>query len=237
MYLIFFFLLSTLIVSQGFECCGIREYGNYLDLPLVLPSKTYKFIVGFSSWACVTGGWNTFNCNTPNGSTFNLNVTFNIRYRYQTIPALSKTLLLTFPYRPSLSIGGCLNASFLPDGRWQDSFGVCKNGLLHFQEVSFTGISESRFAFSVAYETDSVFASKSLNVALYGDSVEKVSVYGNMDPTRALILETNNYECSYAGSTCTPPLPANVSITNRYLVDITRADEYERMLLRIEETQ
>src|SRR5439155_11274316 len=123
------------VISERFECCQIREFGDGIVFPSGTGGTLTNVTVIMSSWACTSGNWYTSGtCVTqPNGAKFAQPITMNIYTVDDTNPAQPKagTLLGTatqtfqIPYRPSSDTVHC------PDGeRWYSARdNTCYHGI------------------------------------------------------------------------------------------------------------
>lgn len=121
--------------SLGYSATRTSEFGDRV----VLGSATgtlARVQVGFSSWACETGAWNTGDCATTPGATFTHPVTVTL-YAVGAdgavgAPLASSTETIVAPYRPS---GDAVNC----DGKkWFDG-SECVNGVLFTHSFDFSG--------------------------------------------------------------------------------------------------
>src|SRR5437660_12811787 len=64
------------VVSEGFECCAVQEFGDGLNL-VATGGTIGQVTMVLSSWACQTGNW-VSGCVTAPGSTFAQLLTFNL---------------------------------------------------------------------------------------------------------------------------------------------------------------
>jgi hypothetical protein len=123
------------VISEGFECCQVREFGDGIVFPTGTGGTLTKITVIMSSWACSSGNWSTAGtCITkPKDAKFAQPVTMNIYNINDSNPAQPKagvllgTVTTTFqiPYRPSSDTLHC------PDGtHWYSAIdNTCYHGI------------------------------------------------------------------------------------------------------------
>lgn len=169
-------------VSLGFAATSTTELGDYVLLAgdnRVVSSVT----VGFTSWACETGGWNTNDCATTDGATFNHPITVTL-YEASLVAGdpvagdviATVTQTQAIPYRPSADLVNCVG------GRWFDvESGSCFNGFaadLTFDFSSAGPITGNDLIVGVAFNTQNYGETPtgvpgpydSLNVSLADDA-------------------------------------------------------------------
>src|SRR5229473_8241684 len=98
------------VISEGFECCQVREFGDGIVFPSGTGGTLTTVTVIMSSWACTSGNWFTpGTCITqPKDAKFAQPITMNIYTVDDTNPAQPKagaalgpvTENLQIPYRP-----------------------------------------------------------------------------------------------------------------------------------------
>jgi hypothetical protein len=160
--------------SVGAEAYAFNEFGNSINLAGTARHLN-SVTVTLSSWACVTGAWNTNDCSTPSGATFSQPITLNI-YNPSTDGGLTAGSLITsatqtfsVPYRPSAS-AKCTTLGF--PGKWYSSgTKTCFNGLANNVTFSFSGVTlPSSVVYGIVYNTRD-FGPNPTNVAGPADSL------------------------------------------------------------------
>jgi hypothetical protein len=101
------------VVSKGFECCGVIEFGDGVVFAQGAGGSIDQITVVMSSWACQQGNW-TSNCVTKHEAKFEQTITLNVHtITYQSnVPTqgsllLTKTQTFKIPYRPSSDPANC----------------------------------------------------------------------------------------------------------------------------------
>ena len=167
--------------SVGPEAYAFNEFGN--QITLAGTARSLKSVtVTLSSWACVSGSWNTSDCSTPSGATFSQPITLNI-YNASTDGGLTAGSLITtatqtfsVPYRPSAS-PKCTALGF--PGKWYSTgTKTCFNGLADDVTFNFSGLTlPDTVVYGIVYNTRDFGPSPrgvtgpydSLNIALSAD--------------------------------------------------------------------
>lgn len=124
-------------VSYGLQAEATHEFGDLIQL-----GGTGRVVssvdVGFSSWACETGAWNTSDCVSEPGATFDIPVTVTL-YEPATGAAgavlATVTQTITAPYRPSSDLVNCA------EGRYESATG-CMNGVAFTASFDFSGLEQ-----------------------------------------------------------------------------------------------
>jgi len=164
------------VVSLGYAATRTSEFGDLVTLAPGTSRTIDRVEVGFSSWACETGGWNTGDCVTSEGATFDHPVTVTL-YAVGAAgavgaPLATVTQTISAPYRPSADTTNCTG------GRWWDG-AACNNGKLFTASFDFSAASPvvpDQVIVGVAYDTSTAGESPlpavgpydSLNVAVAG---------------------------------------------------------------------
>jgi hypothetical protein len=200
--------------SVGAEAYAFNEFGNEVTLATGTNRQLTNAVVTLSSWGCVTGHWNTGDCNTPAGSTFSVPITLNIYNPPTTVPAVPGSLITSvtqtfaIPYRPSAN-------SQCTGGRWYDSsLKTCFNGLAVNVTFSLANVTvPDSLVFGIVYntthygpapigQTASCFTNlsgggcgyDSLNIALSNET-NNVSV--GSDPNPGMVWQNSPYASQY----------------------------------------
>jgi hypothetical protein len=164
------------VASLGYAATRTSEFGDLVTLDPGTSRTVDRVEVGFSSWACESGAWQTHDCTTSEGATFLHPVTVTL---YEVgaagavgAPIATVTQTITAPYRPSADAVNCA------DGRWWDGT-ACNNGKLFTASFDFSATSPvvpDQVIVGVAYDTSTAGASPlaavgpydALNVAVEG---------------------------------------------------------------------
>ncbi len=168
--------LPSNVASLGYSATRTSEFGDLVALTPGSSRTVDRVEVGFSSWACETGAWNTADCATTPGATFSHPVTVTL-YAVGDAGAVgaaiaSVTQTISAPYRPSTDTVNCTG------GRWFDG-AACVNGKLFTASFDFSATAPvvgDQVIVGIAYNTRNSGASPlgvagpydSLNVALEG---------------------------------------------------------------------
>jgi len=193
--------LPSNVASLGFSATRTSEFGDLVQLAPGTSRTIDRVEVGFSSWACETGAWNTGDCVTTPDATFTHPVTVTL-YAVGSGGAVgaaiaSATETITAPFRPSADTVNCTG------GKWWDG-AACVSGLLFTASFDFSAdapVVGDQVIVGVAFDTKNAGASPlpvvgpydALNVAVEG----QVSVGADVDDTVYL-------NSSVAGSYETP---------------------------------
>ncbi|MCX6430829.1 MAG: hypothetical protein NTX12_07730 [Actinobacteria bacterium] len=149
--------------SYGFEALsgyGLNEIGNAVNFASNGNNELTKVVVTLSSWGCVSGGWNTKDCVTPEESKFSHPITLNI-YAPSTDAGVTSGAKLTsitntfkIKYRPSAS-KECVALG--RTGAWYDEDAKrCYNGLAQNITFNIKNVKVGKSAiFGIAYNTSS----------------------------------------------------------------------------------
>lgn len=166
------------VASLGYAATRTSEFGDLVTLDPGTSRTVDRVEVGFSSWACESGAWQTHDCTTSEGATFTHPVTVTL---YEVgaagavgAPIATVTQTITAPYRPSVDPVNCT------DGRWWDG-AACNNGKLFTASFDFSATSPvvpDQVIVGIAYDTSTAGASPlatvgpydALNVAVTGDA-------------------------------------------------------------------
>lgn len=127
--------LPTNVASLGYAATRTSELGDRVVLGSTSGALS-RVEVGFSSWACETGAWNTGDCVTTPGATFTHPVTVTLYAVGDAgavgAPLATATETVVAPYRPSGDAVAC-------DGKkWWDG-SACVSGVLFTHSFAFTG--------------------------------------------------------------------------------------------------
>jgi hypothetical protein len=136
----------------GPEAYAFSEFGNEINLAGTARALN-SVTVTLSSWACVTGSWNTGDCSTPSGATFSQPITLNIYTPADTVnPIATATQTFAVPYRPSAS-PKCASLGF--PGKWYSSgTKTCFNGLADNVTFNFSGVTlPSTVVYGIVFNT------------------------------------------------------------------------------------
>lgn len=183
------------VPSLGFEARSTVAVGDVVQLGA--GERTLRnFDVLMSSWACVSGAWNTGDCTTPPGATFDHPITVTLLSEDQTQVLASATKVFPIPYRPTAS-PAC------GDGRWMDANNVCNNGfgnVIRYSGADFGNITlPERFLYSVSFNTRSHGPSPlgvsgpydSLNVGLRATATYGAALPVGSDPNGSTAIYQN----------------------------------------------
>jgi hypothetical protein len=107
------------VVSAGFEAEGKSSFGGLVEFGGTA-RKNPSVMVTMDSWACETGNWFSYTCQTEPGKTFEVPITVSINAlgAGNTVGALLATSTKTYkiPYRPSANLSKCSSPANL--GKW-----------------------------------------------------------------------------------------------------------------------
>ena len=150
------------VVSQGFECCAVQEFGDGLGLVNSAGGQLQQVTVVLSSWACESGSWNVGNCVSSPNARFSQALTVNVWSVNDTTSPASAGVLLgsvtdTFkiPFRPSSTPSKCGGNTT----RWYSPIdNSCYRGLatpisLNFSNEHVTIPANNKIIVTVAYNT------------------------------------------------------------------------------------
>jgi len=134
------------VVSQGYECCGVQQFGDQVSFAGSARELSTVTVI-MSSWACQSGHWDTGDCASATGATSPVPVTLNL---YDVGPGNTVGTFITgatqtfqIPYRPSAS-------TTCGDGRWYDAAEAhCYNG--YATPITFTFAPGTTLPSSVIY--------------------------------------------------------------------------------------
>jgi len=198
------------VPSIGPEAYAFNQLGNAVTFAGSTRNLT-SVTVGLSSWACVSGAWNTGDCSTPSGATFPQAITFNIYDSTGTTALASSTQTFSVPYRPSASpkcTGG--NA-----GKWYSpSQKTCFNGLYNEVTFNFSGVTlPDDVVYGIEYNTRDygpaptgvAGPSDSLNIALV---TEPGDVSSGRDTTPGSLWEEHSGSAFGPTTEWAPSVPA-----------------------------
>lgn len=192
--------LPSNVASLGYSATRTSELGDLISLAPGTGRTIERVDVGFSSWACETGAWNTGDCVTTPDATFTHPVTVTLYAVGDAgavgAPIASVTQTITAPYRPSSDTVNCTG------GRWWDG-AACVNGKLFTAGFDFSAIAPvvgDQVIVGVAYNTRNAGAAPlaaagpydALNVALEGDV--SVGADGDADAVYLNSSVAGNYE-------------------------------------------
>lgn len=149
------------VVSEGFECCQVREFGDAIAFPAGTGGKLTTISVVMSSWACMSGNWFTAGtCITKPGAEFSQPITMTVYEVDNTNAAQPKagaqlasvTQAFQIPYRPSSDTAHC------PDGQhwFSSATGQCYHGIAAPITFDFSGKNLSlpgQIAIGVSFST------------------------------------------------------------------------------------
>jgi hypothetical protein len=188
------------VASLGFSATRTSELGDLVTLDPGTSRAVDRVEVGFSSWACESGAWNTDDCVTAPGATFEHPVTVTL-YAVGAggavgAPIATVTQTITAPYRASADTVNCSG------GRWWDG-STCSNGVLFTASFDFSATSPvvpDQVIVGVAFDTFTAGASPlpvrgpydALNVALEGAA--SVGDDGDADVVYLNSSVAGNYE-------------------------------------------
>ncbi len=145
------------VPSVGAQAYAFNELGDEVTVGALSNRPLTNVILGLSSWACVSGGWSTKDCVTPEDATFSMPITLNIYNApasgSDTPGSLITSVTKTFdiPYRPSAS-SQCTGTSA---GEWYDPASQsCYHGLyttvdFHVDPVRLP----TTFVYGISYNT------------------------------------------------------------------------------------
>jgi hypothetical protein len=222
------------VISEGFECCQVREFGDGIVFPTGTGGTLTNVTVIMSSWACTSGNWTaipTICVTQPKGAKFAQPITMNIYTVDDTNPAQPKagpllgTVTQTFdiPYRPSSDAMHCQDAE-----HWYDpKDGKCYHGLAVPITFDFTKkhISlPSQIVVGIAFNTTTAGPAPigprpcnatsqgcpydSLNVSADGDVFfQAFTATTGGSPTAASVIDPNGVFVNYislAAGSCNP---------------------------------
>ena len=185
--------------SLGFQATQTAEMGEAIHLGGT-DRRLASIEVGFSSWACETGGMSTHDCATTPGDTFTHPVTVNV---YESGDAngpgalvASQTDAMAAPYRPSQDDVHCTGADA---GKWFDGT-ACFSGdyFTHVFAFPEAVTLPDDIVVSVAFSTTSAGPDKalypgtgpysSLNVAVRDDGV--LPAVGSVPDLNAMYIDS-----------------------------------------------
>ena len=141
--------------SLGYDATSTAEFGDLVELGGTA-RDLQTITVGFSSWACESGSWNT-TCTSAPGATFTHPVTVNVYA--EGVSPLSGALLatvtstITAPYRPSAEPRNCTT----DPKQWFDATtSTCVNGVAFTASFDFSALDVTlpdRVIVAIAYNT------------------------------------------------------------------------------------
>lgn len=184
------------VPSEGPDAYAFNELGNEVTVGSHSDRALTNVILGLSSWACVSGAWNTNDCVTPEGSTFSEPITLNIYNApasgSYTAGSLIASVTRTFdiPYRPSQS-SQCVGTSA---GEWYDPASQsCYHGLYTTVDFHLDGVKlPSTFVYGIAYNTTSygpspIGASAPCHATPQGCPYDSLNIALSQDPTNVSV--------------------------------------------------
>ncbi len=150
------------VVSMGYECCAVMEFGDGLGLVATGGGTLGQVTVVMSSWGCQTGSWSAGNCATTSGATFLQPITISVwgvndSSSTPTPAGLLGQIAQTFniPFRPSSTPNQCQNDAT----RWYNSKDkTCYHGLatpivVNFSPQHIPVPANNKIIVTVAYNT------------------------------------------------------------------------------------